>query len=378
MTIRIDTMIFLLIMFRPFISFLGGSISEIGVISLAVLDLLLLIYILKNKFKISTWIIILITIILSFLAIIQSNNIGISIRDGSKFITFIIIINLCVYDVFKDGLQRFILKYKKPIKLQIVLLYLITFIHTFDISKYSTMYNEKVFTSIFPHSHTLAYFILLMIVMINILYDKEHSRFIYNILMLISIYFLILSSARLATIAGIIMIFVFNKDYIFFLVLTLLGSIYIKFKGVENVSFINKFNESVKYGSISSGRDILWKIDIKYFKDSMIMNKVIGNGLDLPYNLHLEKYGSAIWSHNDFFNILLVYGIIGLSIYFYTILNYVVKILSKKNYIGRVAIFLLIILVAFGNGVYLYTDFIIMLAILPIIYDNRNKDKGVL
>lgn len=375
MKFKLEQTIFFLVIFRPMISFFDGKISIIGTISLAILDLLLIIYLFKNKYKIITWVIISATLVLFTLGTINSIDVGIAVRDGSKFITFIILLNLCVVEKFKNSLYKFIFNYQTYIKFQILVIYIILFLHTLDSSKYNSMYDERMFTSVFPHSHSLAYCVLLMITLIDIIYKNNKSKFMYRFLMLESMYILMLTSARLATIVGLIMIFTLNKDYILAVVTTLFGGVYIKLKGIENISFVKKFIESANYGSVTSGRNILWDIDLSYFNRSSLINKILGNGTDFSYKLHLEKYGSAIWSHNDFFNVLLAYGLMGLLIYFYTVINYILTGINRNNLIERISMSIVLFSLAFGNGAYIYTDFIMLLVILPIAYDKNNKNK---
>lgn len=372
MQLKISSIIFAFIVYRPIISFISTYFDILGIISLALLDLFCIIYMMKVNLKKSTWLVLSLMSLTVILSLIQLRNISVSIRDTSKFISLIILLNLCTTKYFKNELEMFIQKHSKLIKYQIWCIYMVLFMHIFDSSKYVITYGEKVFKGLFPHPHSLAYFILLMIIIVHIVYKKSESkknRIIYNVLMLINIYILILTSARLATIIGIITILYLNNSFNFVMFSTVIGVIYIKVIGLNNISFFNKFSKASEQGSISSGRDIIWKIDLNYFFNSNIFNKLGGNGVDFPYKLHLEKYGLEIWSHNDFFNIILVYGIVGLMIYLYTIYKYI-KFTDDKKVI-KIIILLLIFSIGWGNGLYIYTDFIILLTLLPIL--NKNE-----
>lgn len=369
MNINIKKIIFYLIALRPIISFSTGYIDILGVISLAILDFLIIIYLISEKFKPKTWFTITITILLFIIGLIQSRNYSIVLRDGSKFITIIMIMNLCTEDKFLTLFKEFTKNKVNLIKNQIIIIYGILFIQTLDTSKYKFMYDEKMFTGNLSHSHTLAYLVLLILIIISSIKEiQKQYKFTYYIVIIESLYLLLLSSARLALICGIFIILFFNKDLILALIGTLIGFVYVNMKGIESITFFSKFVKSKEQGSISSGRNILWNIDIEYFKNSRFINKVIGNGIDFPYQLHLKEYGDAIWSHNDFFNILIVNGIIGLMMYIYTLVNYIRTITKNRSLIDKVILCTLLILIAFGNGLYSYTDFIIALVFIALDY----------
>lgn len=366
MKINTRILIFYMIILRPTISFCSGYINILGTLSLAFLDLTIIAYLFKEKVNLRIWITITMSVLLFIIAAIQSENISIVLRDGSKFTSIIIILSLCTHESFLRSFRIFVLEKISLVKVQIFILYTILFIQTFDDSKYTVMYGEKMFTSNLAHSHTLAYLVLLVIIVICSIPELIKSKVIYYILIIESLYLLVLSSARLALIAGIMSIIMFNRDIILISISSLLSCVYIKVKGIESISFFNKFLKAKEYGSISSGRNILWEIDVKHFKNSGFMKKILGNGIDFPYNLHLKEYGEAIWSHNDFFNILIANGILGLVIYVYSLIYYVVYITKSKGTIDKIFVSVFLVIIAFGNGLYSYTDFIIALIFIAI------------
>lgn len=374
MNINIKKIIFYLIILRPLISFFTGYIDLIGISSLAILDFLIIIYLLFERVKPKTWMMITVAILLFIIGIFQSDQYSIVLRDGSKFITIIMILSLCTEDAFLSSFKEFTNKKIKLIKNQIIIIYIIFLLQTLDSSKYMIMYDEKMFTGGLSHPHTLAYLILLIIIMINSIRDIRKSyKITYYILIIESLYLLVLSSARLALICGIFIIIFFNKDIILMILGILLSSIYIHLNGIGSITFFSKFARARERGSVSSGRNILWEIDMNHFKNSNIINKLIGNGIDFPYKLHLKEYGDAIWSHNDFFNILIVNGVIGLGIYVYVLMNYIISISRDRSLGDKLSICGLLILVAFGNGLYSYTDFIIALVYIAIDYRFNTK-----
>ena len=72
---------------------------------------------------------------------------------------------------------------------------------------------------------------------------------------------------------------------------------------------------------LTNFRSTLWKGDIDRFAAETWYLKLFGNGFSYTYQLHENLYGVKIWSHNDFFNLLLATGVIGLIGYIYMLLN---------------------------------------------------------
>lgn len=67
----------------------------------------------------------------------------------------------------------------------------------------------------------------------------------------------------------------------------------------------------------TSGRSLFWSADIKAFFDGSIINQIWGYGFNYVYEVNQEAIHNRIWAHNDYLNILLNYGYVGLISYIY-------------------------------------------------------------
>ena len=133
-------------------------------------------------------------------------------------------------------------------------------------------------------------------------------------------------------------------------------------------------------GTLTSGRSEFWSYDIKAFFDLSFFQQFIGNGFSFSYTVNLETVGNSIFAHNDFINLLMESGYIGLFSYLVSICC-VLKIARDKSKSGP--IFFLILLIwlfnASINSFYPYTSAVISLVFtiaslsLGCASTNRNR-----
>ena len=187
----------------------------------------------------------------------------------------------------------------------------------------------------------------------------------------------------------LIMIPVFYKNVnkkIFFLSLIpmLAAIIYIiinsnmmdKFQYVEHVGTINNRGW---LSTFTSGRTDFWSYDLEAFLDSGLLHMLLGNSVTFSYEISSAYYNSAIQAHNDFLNILLSYGIIGLYVYLCVFFRFCKSVLNKYLRIERkyIVIFALAYFInAFMNGVFAYLGATLSLPLILIMFSNemRNTD----
>ncbi len=68
------------------------------------------------------------------------------------------------------------------------------------------------------------------------------------------------------------------------------------------------------WGTITSGRTVFWQWDIEAFLELPIWQQFVGNGFNFVYDVN-GSYMEAIWAHNDFINVLMNFGYIGVVVY---------------------------------------------------------------
>lgn len=64
----------------------------------------------------------------------------------------------------------------------------------------------------------------------------------------------------------------------------------------------------------------------------------MGNGYNFIYDVNEIAIDDRIWGHNDFINILLTYGYIGVYIYLYTFIS-MSKHILKKGKVSKIIIY---------------------------------------
>ena len=119
---------------------------------------------------------------------------------------------------------------------------------------------------------------------------------------------------------------------------------------------------------ITNGRtDFNSYLSSVYLEKLTLIEKLLGCGIDkLRYFMSL-RYTTALHAHNDLFNALLGMGAVGLIIYLRCLLK-----LCKTN-TEWIKVFIPIFVLAFTNGLFMYTAFTPCLAIFPIYISNLNK-----
>lgn len=83
--------------------------------------------------------------------------------------------------------------------------------------------------------------------------------------------------------------------------------------------------------SITSGRWDMWRYEVKSFASSDIFHQLLGNGFDHIYQVNRQAVGVELWAHNDFLNILITYGVIGLTLYLIVCMSAVYVLARRLN-----------------------------------------------
>ncbi len=96
---------------------------------------------------------------------------------------------------------------------------------------------------------------------------------------------------------------------------------------IFNSSIMNKINSSLTVGEnefykdplikFTSGRSLFWAADIKAFFNGSYLHQLFGFGFNFVYDVNEAAIHNRIWAHNDFINILMNYGYVGLFCYLY-------------------------------------------------------------
>ena len=134
-----------------------------------------------------------------------------------------------------------------------------------------------------------------------------------------------------------------------------------------------------------AGRDDLYALAIRYFKEGTIWQRLFGRGISAPraYFEMMLDHGSV---HNGYLQVLLYYGIIGLGFMVYFLIHRfisVIKIIRKDRFVGVVCLGLVVVCISlmFTNTSIIFNSpidsfFLTMFTIIvPKYLGNGTKNK---
>lgn len=148
----------------------------------------------------------------------------------------------------------------------------------------------------------------------------------------------------------------------------------------DYVNYVGVINNKSFLSTFTSGRTDFWLLDLKAFFGCPFWNILFGNSITYSYEINSTYYTTAIQAHNDYINVLISYGLIGLCVYLVVFLKFLKRTLKNFMSIEKkyVFIFLLVyILNAFMNGVMAYLGATLSLPFILIMYSNNKGCKVV-
>lgn len=281
---------------------------------------------------------------IDFTAIINSNDMGITVDHVIHITSTILILNLLLNEGTLENLKKAIKRNRKQMKCIIYLSLIITGITLFLPSCYTSNTGEVVYMGISNGSHTVASCLCLVIVILMIYLKDEKFRTTQLVYLAIPILAILKSGSRVYLISIVILIALFCKENmknyslkpIMFIVVStvmvggfLSSSMFTRFVSTSN----NQYISDNSFEAITSGRITWWKYDLDEYGKFKFSKKLFGNGYDCVYDINQRMYGMKIWAHNDFIQLLLSIGILGVIGYLYYILKVhkVIKWNSNKN-----------------------------------------------
>lgn len=332
--ININEVIFILIIFFP-ISTIVQGIKIFNSINKILTGILIVLLALKNV-KTKMYIRNLIVLFFSFIIYICSFAYTTKELDNFNDIFYLplwILLFIWVsdnYDLFKDYIKT-----KTKLIYKIVVFWnLIVFASLFFSNSYNYNWGGELYFKSFSNGEHRFAAACVFIFTLNWIVTQEKKKYkymIFSILPIISIFF---SGAR--TYLGVIFVFLICIYYlickrkstfyltiipiviisVFLVMLTPMGEKFLSTFNNKDFDFIDAF---------TNGRSIFWEADLEAFFSLNVLQQFVGNGYNFIYDINEKAIHARIWGHNDFINVLLTYGYIGLIIYVY-----VYQLLSKK------------------------------------------------
>lgn len=271
---------------------------------------------------------------------------------------------------------KYIRKNLVYLQLNIIISFIIIFLTIISGRGLENSWGVTTLMGPFGLQHALAYYLIIIFCISDFIYKETYSK-LFILFKYAAIAMIFFTAVRSATIA-VLIIYIFsmlkNKktEKEFIIMMTLISLIYIFNSNIYSIIPVFGKNINTTFsGDISNGRFAIWNSLIKYFKQSSIENKILGNGAAITYNINGLLYKTYIQAHNDFLNILLCYGIVDLLIYIFLLLKYV------KTKSGLILLTAFIILTA-TNGLYLYYNFVMMIPFLLAYFQGliNNPEKN--
>ncbi len=189
------------------------------------------------------------------------------------------------------------------------------------------------------------------------LFNKD--KIVTMLLLFIILYFLILGAKRGALIAGIIgaIIFIYYKfktikrgyrvlNYIIlFLITALLSSLLYEYF-TQNDFFFNRITAMID--GDSSGRDIIFAKLFNSWYNNNFINILFGQG----FSETIKASGSGHFAHNDWLELLVNFGILGVFIYFLMFLSTIRFIVDRNNLFNERAMMASIVAIWFMSTIF--------------------------
>lgn len=122
----------------------------------------------------------------------------------------------------------------------------------------------------------------------------------------------------------------------------------------------------------TNGRSEFWEIDMRAFLSSDFFELMFGHGFSYVYDLNEMTIGNRLYAHNDFINILLNFGWVGMLVYF-AAFGPISILIKKRLGVGACLLFLFMwFFNAFFNMIYVYVVAVIGMGLLAaaLVYED--------
>lgn len=270
------------------------------------------------------------------------NSANDALCTGSAILTLLYVFENTQY------LLKLVKKYDKLLSIGIWMYVIVSFVLFIFFPQKQTQWGEG--TYFFGHRYASTCGLVMIIISLKLMNRPKHT-YIYWTLLLASYAICYWTGARVYMLSGLgtmyAILFTFEKDtkkFIIQCVAVTLATVLLFFvsSGVtkyvdiaENTAvFLQEkedagetVNESYYWvNGLSHGRPEMWERCWTSYEKLPLVNKLIGSG-----NKYIYDHNKGVNSHTDYLNILHYHGLIGLSVYLFFFIGYVVHYWRKKN-----------------------------------------------
>ena len=171
-----------------------------------------------------------------------------------------------------------------------------------------------------------------------------------------------------------------NSAYAFVLLLMITV-----FFGIASVTNIGQKFESATFDTndirvflnvFTNGRSEFWMVDWNAFLQGDRFSKLFGHGFSYVYDLNQATIGMRLYAHNDFINILLNFGLIGMLVYFAVFVPMVGRIGFRCGMVICLLFTFTWLFNAFFNMIYVYAIAVIGMGLLAVALLFDEKSEG--
>lgn len=340
----------------PFSSYLNRLIMG--------LYLILSLFLILKKAKAGSFLFLICLFGLLFVDIIIS---GASIRKINDLFYFPLwSLNLLVFVFYYDELKNVIKRKHRLFFIFAVLWNIINLSSVIYPGSFILSNNIKAFVGFAGQAHRFSETALMALLFGAIEYSVTRKKRVF-LLMIFPILSTYLSGARtyliVALLFALFMMWCFSRKKIIKFIILFGGIVFVAYAGFYMTSMRMGTQDYAwqiaNYGTlhfITSGRSDFWQIDLEHFFTSPYINIMIGNGYNYVYEINELFYNSPIYAHNDYINILLAHGFIGLLMFLGTFISFISAI-SKRVHIKKIYLLFYLAIVIFNasfNMVYTY------------------------
>lgn len=334
----------------------------------------------------------LISASLFIISLISTIDISLNFKYFLNWLLTVLIFNLYSNREVLDDLSGFLNSKHKLLDLYSFAFGVLLIILLFRNSSYSSVWNGRYFT-VDTTAHSVAsdccLYLLIVFYCLFAYKPKGLKRMLYYFYILIGCAAILETGSRtfLISIIALTYLFIFELiknrwKRIGMLLLLVLAGIYVVSESSMTRKFIETFKSLSTYhqntnllGAISSGRTDFWLYDFNAFIQNDVFHIIVGNGFDYVFYVNLNKIGMFIWGHNDIIQTLLSFGLIGLSIYMYSIF----KFLKSNSYRSKKYEFVLLLYMFLPmviNGLMVYASYLYSIIFLILIFNSKVNDAS--
>lgn len=314
-------------------------------------------------------------------------------KINNHFFNYIDVILLLLYFSKDNRIREFweyTLEKKNLLKLVVLITILVELFYLITGKGYQLRWNwgrGNFFRGTSNSEHTLSYLMIVILIYIIFLLFIEGKKRI-AILSVIPLYAIFESGARAALILAVFplmmivdLVFTRKQKQIFVKVVAFSGLcaltlLFLKDQILQSNLFIKIIarNDS---GNSSAGRLYIWSDLIsKYIHDSSISQYLMGQGdyMIYKYNAVNPLVNVEVWAHNDFLQILVGKGLIGVLLYVSSGIKCFYNVIKKNKSLYSIFPILMIVLAAMVNGFYNYKDLSLQIPFIVGLSRYYNQD----